>query len=207
MAAFFRGLARALGGSAGREPTLAAVDGMVRLVLLVVIGDEGRPDPVETRRGWRVLAKVEQELARAQAGFWVRLLSAPGRPTDQLHPARRDARAERAPDGEGVSLAEALEAARVILDRDVAALKGGSWLVDRPAIVLYAGRVPLSDPRTVRAYRELLAALRPVVTWIVPPGSAELIAPQLRAGATISTEHRGGTVEVARLVCDELAAN
>jgi hypothetical protein len=110
------------------------------------------------------------------------------------------------PDGHGLDLASALEAARVVLDQDITALQGGSWLVDRPAVVFYVSRVPLSDPRTVRAYGELLAALRPIVSWVVPSGSADLIAPQLRTGATISIERRGVATDVTRRLCDQLAA-
>jgi hypothetical protein len=203
VASFFSRLARAMRGD-GPLPRLAAVDGMVRLVLLVVVSDEGRPDPAEDRRGWSRLAKVERELARVEAGFWVRPLSVPGLPRDLLHPAGRRAHAERGPEGYGLNLAAALETARAVLDEDIAALKGGSWLVDRPAVVLYVSRVPLSDPRTVRAYGEL-RALRPVVSWVVPPGSADLIAPQLRADATVINDRRGIAGEVTRTVCEQLA--
>jgi hypothetical protein len=208
VASFFGYLVRALRGGAGSQPRLAAVDGVVRLVLVVVVGDGGRADPAEDWRGWSLLARVERKLARADAGFWVRPLSGPGRSGDLLHPAGRRARASapRAADGPEPGLAGALEAARVVLDEDISALQGGSWQVDRPAVVLYLNRVPLSDPRTVRAYGDLLTALDPIVTWVVPPGSAELIAPQLRTGAIITTERRGAAVEVARLLCDKLAA-
>jgi hypothetical protein len=202
----FRRLARAVRGSTGPQPRLTAAEGMVRLVLLVVVSDGGRPDPGENRHGWSLLVNVERELARVQAGFWVRPLAIPGHPRDLLHPAHLRARAERVPEGHGLDLASALETARMVLDQDITALQGGSWLVDRPAVVFYVSRVPLADPRTVRAYAELLAAFRPIVSWVVPPGSADLIAPQLRTGATISIERRGVATDVTRRLCDQLAA-
>jgi hypothetical protein len=196
---------RALRGGPGPQPALAAVDGMVRLVLLVVVGD-GRRDPVEESRGWSFQARVERELARVAAGFWVRPLSYPSFPRELLHPARPRAWAERPPANYSLDLPGALEAVVEALNRDVAALQGGSWKLGRPAVVFHFGRVPLSDPRTVRVFTDLMTEVRPLVTWVVPSGSEDLIAPQLRNGAAIIGEHRGAATEVVRLLCDRLSA-
>jgi hypothetical protein len=189
-------------GGPPRTTSAAPTADSTHLVLLILVSQSRTPDAEAHDRAQPVFREVERSLAAA-GGRWVHTIwTADGVGVERLRPAGRHAPGAGDSGPGGLDLAGAVDAARTVLGRDVAALEGSSWTVGSSAVVLYTEDVPLADPRTVEVFGDIVQTPRAHVAWVVPKGTADLIAPQLRRGVRVIEAHRRVAEEITSFLLD-----
>jgi hypothetical protein len=203
-----RGIARvARLGSASRagtpraELTARAADS-AQLALLVPVSHPGTSDARARDRVETVFHEVERDLAVSGAHWVHTIWDADGAAVERLRPAGRHVQEAGDSKPAGLDFARAVEAARTVLARDVTALEGSSWTVVSSAVVFYAQDVPLADPRTVQTFGDIVQNPGVRVAWVVPKGTADLIAPQLRRHVRVMEAHRRVAEEITSFLLD-----
>ena len=170
---------------AERQPRVPA------LVVLALVGDEGRHDLGSWRRGRSVLLEIDEKLAAADPGrYLVRALRRAGDAgmTEPLEPGRLTRHHIGRP-ALILNFPRVLNLIRSAVEQQRA---------PQATVVLFAAAAPLADAVTMATYRQL--ADETAINWIVPERVADLLSPRFKEGGARKIDDRAA-------VADEIVAH
>jgi hypothetical protein len=198
------------GQDAGREPTIEpGRPGTRGLVYLLVTGETIMDDRAAWNRSRSALLEVDAKIAAVPGvAYQVRALQGDEealrgelREAGQL--TRRDVKRPVI----DADFARVLEEMGAMLKRDRALIEAGGAPAAHPAVVFFTLDPPLADTVTAEVFRDL--AEEASIVWVVPKGSADLVASAFTQspGTTVVIDHETVAEELAVLLGSTSAAH